>query len=144
MLGNAKIPTEYGQAPGVVTMSGGWAYSISSKTPHPDQAWAVLKAANSLANLAAFDQLVGNIGPRKDEVTVPAYNSIPLNSLFTSFLAFTHFRPGFPAYPKISNQIDLAMENVMTGTSPKDAMSGFVDAVRGIAGATNVEMRPAK
>ena len=94
----------------------------------------MLQAANSLANLAEFDVLVGNIGVRKDEATVPAYNSIPMNPFFTSFLAFTQFRPGFPAYPKISNQIDLAMENVMTGTSPKDAMSDFVDAVKGIAG----------
>jgi multiple sugar transport system substrate-binding protein len=144
VMGVAKIPTQYGQAPGYVTMSGGWAYSISSKTPHPDLAFKVLKTANSLENLASFDALIANIGPRKDEVGVPAYGSIPLNPLFTSFVGFTNFRPGFPAYPKISNQIDLAMENVMSGTSPKDAMSNFADAVKGIAGAKNVEMRPAK
>ncbi len=85
--------------------------------------------------------LVGNIGVRKDESTIPSYAAIPMNPLFTSFVAFTQFRPGFPAYPKISNQIDLAMENVMSGTSPKDAMSYYASAVQGIAGTANVETR---
>jgi multiple sugar transport system substrate-binding protein len=141
VMGFAKMPTEFGQAPYFVTLSGGWAYSISSKSAHPAQAFAVLKAANSAANLALFDVLVGNIGVRKDETTIPSYAQVPMNPLFTSLVAFTQFRPAFPVYPKVSNQIDLAMENVMSGTSPKVAMSYYTDAVRGIVGSANVELR---
>ena len=122
-------------------MSGGWAYSISSKSKNPDAAFQVIQAANSQANLAAFDVLDGQIAPRKDISQVAAYANVPLNPYFTSLLSFTQFRPAFPVYPKISNQIDLAMENVMTGTAAKDAMSSFTAAVKGIAGAGNIEMR---
>ena len=141
VMGMAKMPTEFGQAPGFVSMSGGWAYSISSKSPNKDAAWKVLQAANTADNLANFDVLVGNIGVRKDESTVAAYASVPMNPFFTSIVGFSQFRPGFPAYPKVSNQIDLAMENVMSGTSPKDAMSYYASAVQGIAGTANVETR---
>jgi multiple sugar transport system substrate-binding protein len=141
VMGEAKMPTEFGQKPGAVTMSGGWAYSISSKSKNPDAAFQVIQAANSQANLAAFDVLDGQIAPRKDISTVAAYANVPLNPYFTSLLSFTQFRPAFPVYPKISNQIDLAMENVMTGTAAKDAMSSFSAAVKGIAGAANIETR---
>ena len=141
VMGMAKMPTEFGQAPHYVTLSGGWAYSISAKSPNKDAAWTVLQAANTAENLASFDVLVGNIGVRQDESTIPAYASVPMNPFFTSLVAFTQFRPGFPAYPKVSNQLDLAMENVMSGTSPKDAMSYYASAVQGIAGTANVETR---
>jgi multiple sugar transport system substrate-binding protein len=141
VMGMAKMPTEFGQAPHYVTLSGGWAYSISSKSAHPDQAFKVLQAANSQANLALFDVLVGNIGVRKDEATVPSYAKVPMNPFFTSLVAFTQFRPAFPAYPKVSNQIDLAMENVMSGTDPKTAMSYYSSAVKGIVGSANIETR---
>jgi multiple sugar transport system substrate-binding protein len=140
-MGMAKMPTEFGQAPNYVTLSGGWAYSISAKSQNKDAAFKVLEAANSAQNLALFDVLVGNIGVRKDEASQSNYAQVPMNPYFTSLVAFTQFRPAFTAYPKISNQVDLAMENVMSGTSPKDAMSDYASAVTGIAGAANVETR---
>jgi multiple sugar transport system substrate-binding protein len=54
-------------------------------------------------------------------------------------LSFTQFRPAFPEYPKISNQIDLAMEEVMSGTKPADAMATYAAAVTGIVGRNKVE-----
>jgi multiple sugar transport system substrate-binding protein len=140
VVGVAKTPTEFGQAPGYVTMSGGWAYSISAKSAHKDAAFEVLKVANSAANLAWYDVKVGNITPRKDVVDDPSYAKVPLNSFFTGLLSFTQFRPGYPAYPRISNAIDSAMESVMSGISPKDALANFQAAVTGIAGPNNVEI----
>jgi multiple sugar transport system substrate-binding protein len=144
VMGMAKMPTEFGQAPGYISMSGGWAYSISSKSAHPAQAFTVMQAANSLQNLALFDVLVGNIGVRKDESTVASYAKVPMNPFFTSLVAYTQFRAAFPVYPQISNQIQQAMEVVMTGeTPPTAAMAGFYAAVKGLAGANNVEAQPA-
>jgi multiple sugar transport system substrate-binding protein len=54
-------------------------------------------------------------------------------------LSFAQFRPAFVAYPKISLQIDQAMQNVMSGQSPAQAMSTFAQQVVNIAGASNVE-----
>jgi multiple sugar transport system substrate-binding protein len=142
VMGMAKMPTEFGQAPHYVTLSGGWAYSISAKSTHKDQAFAILKAASSVQNMALYDVLQGNIGVRKDESTQSNYAQVPMNPFFTSLVAFTQFRPAFPAYPKISNQVDLAMENVMSGgMSAQQAMSIYSSAVTGIAGAANVETR---
>jgi len=51
----------------------------------------------------------------------------------------THFRPAYPVYPQISDQIQVAMESVMTGqSSPSSAMSTLEQQVGGIAGASNV------
>jgi multiple sugar transport system substrate-binding protein len=145
VMGMAKMPTEFGQGSGYISMSGGWSYAISSKSTHPDEAFKVMQAANSQANLALFDVLDGQIAVRKDVVTVPAYAKVPMNAFFTSLVAYTQFRAGFPVYPQISNQIQQAMEVVMTQeNNPTQAMAGFYAAVKGIAGPNNVEARPAK
>ena len=138
-MGVAKMPTEFGQAPNYVTLSGGWGYSITARSAHPDQAFQVLKTASSQDLLASYDVQDGQVTPRQDIVNVPTYHNTPLNPFYTSLVAFTQFRPGFPAYPKISLQIDNAMQHVMSGQSPSDAMSTYSQAVTGIAGASNVE-----
>src|SRR5207245_4145835 len=62
-MGVAKMPTEFGQAPNYVTLSGGWAYSITAKSAHPDQAFEVLKAANSQDLLGSYDVADGQVTP---------------------------------------------------------------------------------
>jgi multiple sugar transport system substrate-binding protein len=141
VMGMAKMPTEFGQSPYNVTLSGGWSYAISSKSKNQAVAFQVLQAAMGEANMAKWCKDNGQITPRKDVVNAPVYASTPNISFFTSLLSFTQFRPGFPAYPKISNQIDLAMENVMSGMAPKDAMAAYASAVTGIAGTAHVETR---
>jgi multiple sugar transport system substrate-binding protein len=140
-MGVAKMPTQSGQAPNYVTLSGGWAYSITSKSAHPDQAFKVVQTAFSKDLLATYDVQAGQVAPRQDIVDVPAYHDAPLSPFYTSLVAFTQFRPGFPAYPKISLQIDNAMQHVMSGQSAADAMTAYSQAVAGIAGAGNVEQR---
>ncbi len=138
-MGMAKMPTQFGDAPNYVTLSGGWAYSISQQSQHKDQAFQVLKAANSVDNLASYDVADAQIAPRKDIANVAAYKNLPGNEFFTSLVSFSQFRPAFPAYPKISVQIDSAMQHVMQGQSPGDAMSSYQQSVIGIAGQNNIE-----
>lgn len=138
-MGVAKMPTEFGQAPNYVTLSGGWAYSLTAKSPHQAQAFQVLKTAFSQDLLANYDVQAGQVTPRQDIVNVAAYHNAPLNPFYTSLVAFTQFRPGFPAYPKISLQIDSAMQHVMSGQSPNAAMSTFAQSVSSIAGSSSVE-----
>ncbi len=76
----------------------------------------------------------GQITPRKDVVDDPGYAKVPLNTFFTGLLSFTQFRPAFPTYPLVSDQIDTAMESVMASDTPAPAMAGFKAAVTGIAG----------
>ena len=138
-MGVAKMPTEFGQAPNYVTLSGGWAYSITSRSTHPDQAFQVIKTAFSQDLLASYDVQAGQVTPRQDIVNVPAYQNAPLSSFYTSLVAFSQFRPAFTAYPKISLQIDNAMQQVMSGQSPSSVVSSFSQAVSNIAGSSNVE-----
>ena len=139
VLGHAKMPTEFGQAPHFVTLSGGWAYSIASRSSNKSAACQLLKTMNSRDQLARYDVDSGNIGPRKDELSVPAYKNVPLSGFVTNLLNFTQFRPAFPEYPKVSTVIDEAMQNVMSGMSPDDAMRTYARKVTSIAGSGNVE-----
>jgi multiple sugar transport system substrate-binding protein len=138
-MGEAKMPTESGQAPNNVTLSGGWAYSITAKSPHPAQAFQVLKTAFSTDLLATYDVAAGQVTPDQAIVSTAAYQNAPLSAFYTSLLSFAQFRPAFVDYPKISLQIDQAMQNVMQGQSPAQAMSTFAQQVTSIAGASNVE-----
>ena len=138
-MGVAKMPTEFGQAPNYVTLSGGWAYSITSRSTHPDQAFQVLKTAFSQDLLANYDVQDGQVTPRQDIVNVPAYHNAPLSDFYTSLVSFSQFRPAFVEYPKISLQIDNAMQQVMSGQSPSSVVSSFSQAVTSIAGSSNVE-----
>ena len=141
-MGMAKMPTEFGQSPNYVTLSGGWSYAISAQSQHKDLAFQVLKTANSQDLLAGYDVADAQVTPRQDIVNVADYKNQPGNPFFTSLVAFTQFRPGFPAYPKISTQIDSAMQKVMQGQSASDAMSAYAQSVTSIAGAGNVETHP--
>jgi len=138
-MGVAKMPTEFGQAPNYVTLSGGWAYSITSRSTHPNQAFQVIKTAFSQDLLASYDVQAGQVTPRQDIVNVPAYHNAPLSSFYTSLVAFSQFRPAFTAYPKISLQIDNAMQQVMSGQSPSTVVTSFSQAVSSIAGSSNIE-----
>jgi multiple sugar transport system substrate-binding protein len=141
VMGHAKMPTQFGGAPYHVTLSGGWAFSVSSRSGNKAAACQLLKIMNSRANLGQYDVEDGQISPRKDVVKFASYARVPLNSFYTSLLSFTQFRPAFPEYPRVSNQVDLAMENVMTGMKPQDAMSTYAQAVTGIVGKNKTERR---
>src|SRR6185312_16235509 len=41
-LGNAAWPTQQGQAPGQVSMSGGWTWAIPQNADNPDAAWKLI------------------------------------------------------------------------------------------------------
>ncbi len=139
VMGFALMPTEYGQDPKFVSLSGGWALSIASQSKHPDLAWDFIKIASSAKNLSIYDYYVANTAVRDDEINY-IYANAPLAKTFANVMKYTHYRPAFPEYPKISYQIDLAMENVMLGRPVLETMKGYADAVKGIVGTDNVEI----
>jgi len=141
-MGVAKMPTEFGQAPNYVTLSGGWGYSIAAQSKHKDDAFMVLQTAFNLQDVGTFDVQSGSIATRQDITKLPSYANLPYNALFTSMLTFTQYRPAFPAYPKVSVQIDNAMQHVMSGQSADAAMSSYAQSVQGIVGAGSTEQHP--
>lgn len=140
VYGLAKMPKQHGG--GFTSLSGGWVLSISSKSQHPKAAWDFIKLACSKQNELKIDLLLGNTTPRKDVAATSKYKHFAHGYLSRSatFDAFTYFRPAYAVYPKISNDIQTAMENVMTGSStPQQAMNTYAKQVTATVGKSHVE-----
>lgn len=131
-LGLAHMPTQHGQAPGKVSMSGGWTWSIPAKAGNPDLAFDFVKTMQTKANAQKWYIANSGIAVRKDVAADPTYvQAQPGIKFFTDLVASTHYRPAYPAYPKVSTAIQEAMEGVTTGDASVDkAASGYDDALK--------------
>jgi multiple sugar transport system substrate-binding protein len=113
---SAAMPTQTGQAPGKVSMSGGWAWSIPSKAKNPDLAWQFTKAIKNKDNSVKWNIIESTTAVRTDVAADPKYlGATPTNKFFTDLVKYTHFRPALPKYPQVSNAVSKAMESVTTG-----------------------------
>ncbi|MGW3099099.1 extracellular solute-binding protein [Streptomyces sp. NPDC001102] len=130
-LGLAPMPTQHGQAPGKVSMSGGWTWAIPAKAGNPDLAFDFIRTMQTKANAEKWYVANSGIAVRKDVASDPAYATAqPGITFFTDLVASTHYRPAYPAYPKVSTAIQEAMEGVTTGDMSVDkAASGYDDAL---------------
>jgi multiple sugar transport system substrate-binding protein len=139
-MGVAAMPTQNGQDPGSTSMSGGWVLSVGSHSANKQAAFDLVSLAENKANSLNYDIIASQIAERADVASDPKYLAAnPLLGFFTNLVKVTHFRPAYPVYPQISDQIQVAMESVMTGqSSPSSAMSGLASQVSSIAGAANV------
>ncbi len=131
-LGLAAMPTQNGQAPGKVSMSGGWTWSIPDKAGNPDLAFEFIKTMQTKANAQKWYLANSGIAVREDVASDPAYiDAQPALEFFTDLVPNTHYRPAFPAYPKVSVAIQEAMEGVTTGDrSVEEAARGYDEALK--------------
>lgn len=131
-LGLAHMPTQNGEAPGKVSMSGGWTWAIPSKASNPDLAFRFIEQMQTKANAQKWYVANSGIAVRKDVAADPAYlKAQPGLKFFTDLVLSTHYRPAYPAYPKVSTAVQEAMEKVTTGdASVADAASGYDDEVK--------------
>ena len=141
VMGVAAMPTQNGEEPGSVSLSGGWLYSISKRSKNPDLAFEFIKEALNAKNTAQYDVMLGNIAVRKDVAKDPTYTQgNPTTPFFTDLVKVTHYRPAFAEYPRISNAIQEQMEAVMTGqASPEQATERYTQQVKAIATPDKVE-----
>lgn len=131
-LGLAAMPTQHGQAPGRVSMSGGWAWSIPAQASNPDLAFEFIKTMQTKANAQKWYIANSGIAVREDVADDPAYvEAQPGIEFFTDLVEVTHYRPAYPAYPKVSVAVQEAMEGVTTGDmSVEEAARGYDEALR--------------
>ncbi|MFB6643587.1 extracellular solute-binding protein [Streptomyces chartreusis] len=131
-LGLAAMPTQNGQAPGKVSMSGGWTWSVPAKAGNPDLAFEFIKTMQTKANAQKWYIANSGIAVRKDVADDPSYTDAqPGIKFFTDLVASTHYRPAFPAYPKVSTAVQEAMEGVTTGDmSVDDAAKGYDEELK--------------
>ncbi|WP_217210338.1 extracellular solute-binding protein [Streptomyces sp. AC550_RSS872] len=131
-LGLAAMPTQNGQAPGKVSMSGGWTWSIPDKAANPDLAFEFIKTMQTKANAQKWYVANSGIAVREDVAADPAYTEAqPGIKFFTDLVASTHYRPAYPAYPKVSTAVQEAMEGVTTGDmSVEEAAKGYDEELK--------------
>lgn len=120
----APMPTENGQDPGHVTVSGGWTLAVPAKAHNKDLAKEFIKLATSKDNLRYGSQLT----PRKDIAELDEYQNLKYQKKMTDFLEFTNYRPTYDDYPAVSSNIQAAVESVATGNlTPEKAMDKFAE-----------------
>ena len=139
-MGVATFPTQNGQAPGGVSMSGGWTLAIGAKTKSPQLAFDFVAMALSQKNMLWYDNANSQIAVRTDVADKPSYTAAnPFVSAVTDIVSVTHFRPSTSDYAQISVEAQKATEAVITGQmSPKEAAAAYDTAVTGIVGADKV------
>ncbi|WP_420035601.1 extracellular solute-binding protein [Streptomyces sp. cg28] len=127
-LGLAHMPTRNGQAPGKVSMSGGWTWAIPAKAAHPDLAFDFIRTMQTKENARRWYIANSGIAVREDVAADPAYvKAQPGIKFFTDLVSSTHYRPAYPAYPKVSTAIQEAMESVTTGDASVDKAAATYD-----------------
>lgn len=140
----AAFPTQNGQEPGFVSMSGGWAVAVGSKSKNPKLAFDfVAQATNKENSMENYTNYTLDINPRADVENDP--NNQPDNKYVkstTDLVQYTHFRPAYSAYSKVSAELQKATEAVITGSQSVDeAAKAYDEAVTKIVGKDHVIKR---
>ncbi len=143
VMGRAAFPTQDGRAPGRVSLSGGWTWSISAKSTKADLAWQAIELMQSPENATDWTVRDAQIAVRDDVAAAPKYRaSMPGIEFFTGLVKDTHYRPALPVYPRVSTAIQEAMESVTTGDADvAKAQRTYDERLRTIAGASGVTTR---
>lgn len=135
-IGVAPFPTQNGQAPGAVSMSGGWTLALGAGTKEPDLAFSFLTTALNKKNSLAFTVESSQIAVRQDVAAEQEYlDANPFVRDVSELVSVTRYRPATADYPRISAAVQEATEAVITGNkTPQEAAADYDAAVAGIVG----------
>ncbi|MEU6787101.1 extracellular solute-binding protein [Nonomuraea angiospora] len=135
-IGWTPMPTQNGEAPGAVSMSGGWVMAMSAYTKHKQEAFDFITTATNKENSMAYSVGTGDLAPRKDVAADPKYSADnPSVKFWTDLASVTHYRPAYEEYPKVSTQVQEAMEAVVTGSrTPEEAAANYAKALPAAVG----------
>ena len=131
--GFVRMPTEFGQKPGFISMSGGWLFAVSKKSKNKEAAIDFIKFAASKENYLKYSKYAWELTPRKDVIDSPEFPKTLRE--FADFMEYTHFRPANSQYPIVSTNIQKMVEAVaMQSQTPKHAMNTFADNIKRVLG----------
>jgi multiple sugar transport system substrate-binding protein len=141
VMGWTSMPTENGQGSDITSMSGGWALSIGSSSPHKSMAWDLISLALNTQNATSYTITSGGLAVRSDVASQPSYTSTtPGVAFWTNLVKYTNYRPAYPVYPELSNAIQQATEGVMTGQqSPQQASAAYGQSLQQTVGSSGVQ-----
>jgi multiple sugar transport system substrate-binding protein len=137
-VGYAKIPAI---RPGAgirgqdfVSMSGGGGHVLNPASKFKQQAWELLQFMN---NKDATVELLGGaarITQRQDVNSQVLAGDPMLSFVSQQVLPLTAYRPGFAVYPRVSQALQQATLDVVSGKSAADAGAAYQKAVEDIVG----------
>jgi multiple sugar transport system substrate-binding protein len=115
-------------------MSGGSGRVLNPATKYPLQAWELLQFMNSKD--ATIAQLAGSARiTQRQDVNAQVLASDPMLSFVSRMvLPLTAFRPGLAVYPRVSQALQQATLDVVSGRSPADAAGTYAKNVESIVG----------
>lgn len=140
-LGWTPMPTENGQGSDITTMSGGWALSVGADSTHKQMAWDLVSLAMNTQNATYYTKITSDLAVRTDVAAQSSYlDQQPDTPFWTGLIKYTNYRPAYAVYPNLSNDIQQATEEVMTGQqSPQQAASSYGQALTQAVGPNSVE-----
>jgi multiple sugar transport system substrate-binding protein len=118
------LPTQFGQAPGHVSVLNAWYYAINAKSSHKKEGLEFIKFLTSPKSLDKMVEIMNSLTTRKDI-------KYPKNIEGTEFTQYSISTPKSSEYSSVFDmELRKAVENVALGMkSPEDAMNSFADNV---------------
>lgn len=117
-----------------VSISGGSGYVLNPATKYPKQAWELLRFMNSKEAVTA--SLGGNprVSQRQDVNSEVLANDPMLTFVAQRVLPITAYRPGLAVYPQVSQALQQATLDVVSGKSPADAAAAYQSKLESLVG----------
>ena len=135
----AAMPTQFGQAPGRVSLSGGWTLAIGARSKKKDDAFRFITTALDRDGALALAVGAGQLPVRRDiareEPRLVERN--PTVAFWTGLIDITHYRPTLTIYPRVSQELQIAMDQVVNGADPADTATAWSAKVTRIVGPAN-------
>jgi multiple sugar transport system substrate-binding protein len=122
-----------------VSISGGGGYVLNPHTQHAKEAWQLLAFMSSKAATVAAVAKTPRITERSDVNKETLFSDPLLGYVSRNVLPITAFRPGFAVYPQVSQLLQLASQQVVSGTSVQKAAQSYQSALIKLVGAKSVE-----
>jgi multiple sugar transport system substrate-binding protein len=139
-MGTVAFPTQYGQAPGRVSLSGGFTLAVGSNNIDPAASFKFLMVALNERNSATIDRGWFSLPVRKDVQAHAHLDSVdPTEPFWSSLVPITRYRPAVPEYPQVSNAMQVACDAVVNGDDPNQAAQQLNIDIQKIVGTANTE-----
>ncbi|WP_243790452.1 extracellular solute-binding protein [Saccharopolyspora gloriosae] len=134
----AAAPMPARDGGGTVSMSGGWTLALSSSGTKQDDAFEFVKLALNRDNITEYALSSGNLPSREDSAVDPRIaEANPLAGFWLGLLENTHYRPTLPEYPKVSEEIQQSVLDVVGGGEPTEVSQRWAEQVRRIVEPAN-------
>jgi multiple sugar transport system substrate-binding protein len=121
-----------------VSISGGGGRVLNPNTKSPREAWELLTFMNSREAVLEFVKEQPRITQRSDVNKTTLFKDPLLGFVARNVLPLTTYRPGLAIYPQVSQLLQVASQDVVSGRSVDDAARRYHDSLVRLVGAGNV------